>query len=142
MWEVAIRTDKSEESTSHAKCALWEGDQDNGIIQIIQMTLIAVHIVLALVNGHKADILVRFADKLSELRNLLSDSGGENHAVCFERTNGIEPLEKKGIMTFTQLYHQSHRKKAGVGAGGSSAAISHTIWIFEREWFSVRSASS
>ena len=65
--KAAICTDKSTKGVRDPKGTFRIGNQNDSVFQITQTALIAVHIVLALVNGDEVDICVRYPDKLSKL---------------------------------------------------------------------------
>ena len=88
--ETGIRTDKSTQGLGQTEGFLWVGNQDDSIFQIIQVSLVTIHIILPLANGNKVDIGISLMDIRGKLGNLPLDSNWENHPVRFERTNGLE----------------------------------------------------
>ena len=98
--EMGIRAEKGAQSPRNTKGILGKGNEDNSIFQIVEIAHVTIHIILPLANGNEADIRISFMDKWGELGNLASDTGRKDDAISFERTNGIEAFDQKGIHYF------------------------------------------
>lgn len=111
--ERSICADKSTQGAGYAKGIFRKRDEDNSIFQIFQISHIAIYIILPFANGNEADFRGSFMDKRSELGNLLLDTSWKNKSVCFERTNRIEALGKKGIHYFCAAVPTIAQEKRG-----------------------------
>ena len=85
------------------------GNQDSGIFQIIQVSLVAIHIILPLANGNEADIGVSFMDVGSN-SNIICEKTSKYPFVCCCCSKKVHCNKKKYFYNYKEAQKDYENK--------------------------------